>query len=110
MIAAAYDEADRRDPQRVRQWVFLVDGNKQQITAIETPAAGPLPADDPGTGRGPAREYPAEIVMKATRLIFLRERTQGDSRDYKSSHRGMTCDQRVVMGIRSCPLSRSRST
>ena len=35
MIAAAYDEADRRDPQRVRQRVFLVDGNKQQITAIE---------------------------------------------------------------------------
>jgi len=35
MIAAAYDEADRRDPERVRQRVFLVDGNKQQITAIE---------------------------------------------------------------------------
>jgi hypothetical protein len=34
MIAAAYDEADRRDPERVRQRVFLVDGNKQQITAI----------------------------------------------------------------------------
>jgi len=40
MIAAAYDEADRRDPQRVRQRVFLVDGNKQQITAIEAQAAG----------------------------------------------------------------------
>jgi hypothetical protein len=38
MIAAAYDEADRRDPQRTRQRVFLVDGNKQQITAIETEA------------------------------------------------------------------------
>jgi len=34
MIASAFDEADRRDPQRVRQRVFLVDGNKQQITAI----------------------------------------------------------------------------
>ncbi|MGH3181655.1 MAG: ISKra4 family transposase [Streptosporangiaceae bacterium] len=34
MIAAAYDEADRRDPERVRQRLFLVDGNKQQITAI----------------------------------------------------------------------------
>ncbi len=34
MIAAAFDEADRRDPHRVRQRVFLVDGNKQQITAI----------------------------------------------------------------------------
>ena len=39
MIAAAYDEACRRDPQRVRQRVFLVDGNKQQITAIEAQAA-----------------------------------------------------------------------
>jgi len=35
MIAAAYDEADRRDPERVRQRVFLVDGNKQQLAAIE---------------------------------------------------------------------------
>jgi len=34
MIAAAFEEADRRDPERVRQRVFLVDGNKQQITAI----------------------------------------------------------------------------
>ena len=34
MIAAAFDEAGRRDPERVRQRVFLVDGNKQQITAI----------------------------------------------------------------------------
>src|ERR1019366_5306881 len=31
---AAYDEGDRRDPQRVRQRVFLAGGNKQQITAI----------------------------------------------------------------------------
>src|ERR1017187_3206168 len=34
MIGPAYDEGDRRDPLRVRQRVFLVDGNKQQITAI----------------------------------------------------------------------------
>ncbi len=40
MIAAAYDEADRRDPQRARQRVFLAGGNKQQITAIEAQAAG----------------------------------------------------------------------
>src|SRR6266571_1085060 len=39
MIASAFDEADRRDPQRTRQRVFLVDGNKQQITAIEAQAA-----------------------------------------------------------------------
>ena len=35
MIGKAFDEADRRDPQRVRQRVFLVDGNKQQIIAIK---------------------------------------------------------------------------
>jgi hypothetical protein len=28
MIVAAFGEADRRDPQRTRQRVFLVDGNK----------------------------------------------------------------------------------
>jgi hypothetical protein len=39
MITAAYDEADRRDPQRTRQRVFLADGNKQQLTAIEAQAA-----------------------------------------------------------------------
>src|SRR5438552_18856684 len=39
MLAAAFDEAGRRDPEHVRQRVFLVDGNKQQITAIEAQAA-----------------------------------------------------------------------
>jgi hypothetical protein len=34
MIGVAFNEADRRDPYRVRQRVFLVDGNKQQLTAI----------------------------------------------------------------------------
>jgi hypothetical protein len=34
MIAEAFDEADRRDPQQARQRVFLVDGNKQQLAAI----------------------------------------------------------------------------
>jgi len=34
MIGVAFNEADRRDPERVRQRVFLVDGNKQQLTAI----------------------------------------------------------------------------
>jgi hypothetical protein len=37
-IADAFDEADRRDPQRIRQRIFLVDGNKQQIAAIEAEA------------------------------------------------------------------------
>lgn len=34
-IAAAFDETGRRDPQRTRQRVFLVDGNKQQIPPSE---------------------------------------------------------------------------
>ncbi len=38
MIAAASGEAGRRDPQRTRQRVFLVDGNKQQLAAIEAEA------------------------------------------------------------------------
>jgi hypothetical protein len=38
MIGAAFDEADRRDPERVRQRVFLVDGNKQQLAAIAAQA------------------------------------------------------------------------
>jgi hypothetical protein len=37
-IADAFDEAGRRDPHRIRQRVFLVDGNKQQIAAIEAEA------------------------------------------------------------------------
>ena len=40
MIGVAFNEADRRDPERVRQRVFLVDGNKQQLTAIAAHARG----------------------------------------------------------------------
>ena len=38
MIASAFEEAGRRDPERVRQRVFLAGGNKQQITAIQDQA------------------------------------------------------------------------
>jgi hypothetical protein len=34
MIGSAFNEGDRRDPYGIRQRVFLVDGNKQQLTAI----------------------------------------------------------------------------
>jgi len=34
VIGRAFDEADLRDPRHLHQRVFLVDGNKQQITAI----------------------------------------------------------------------------
>lgn len=39
MVAAGFDEAQRRDPHHQRTWVALVDGNKTQIDAIEAQAA-----------------------------------------------------------------------
>ena len=62
MIASAFDEADRRDPQRVRQRVFLVDGNKQQITAIEAQAAETRPE-----GPGPDRLHPRQRLPRQGR-------------------------------------------
>jgi hypothetical protein len=39
VIAAAFDEAERRDPQHKREWVVLVDGNRTQIEAVTAEAA-----------------------------------------------------------------------
>jgi len=39
VIAAGFDEAQRRDPGHRRTWIALADGNKAQIEAIETEAA-----------------------------------------------------------------------
>jgi hypothetical protein len=39
VIAAAFDEAERRDPQHEREWVVLVDGNNTQIEAVTAEAA-----------------------------------------------------------------------
>ena len=39
VIAAAFDEAERRDPQHKREWVVLVDGNNTQIEAVTAEAA-----------------------------------------------------------------------
>ena len=38
VIAAAFDEAQRRDPGRERTWIALVDGNNTQIEAITAEA------------------------------------------------------------------------
>lgn len=38
VIAAAFDEAERRDPDHTRSWVALVDGNNHQITRIHAEA------------------------------------------------------------------------
>jgi hypothetical protein len=38
VIAAMFDEAERRDPDHQRTWVALVDGNRQQIDAITAQA------------------------------------------------------------------------
>jgi hypothetical protein len=39
VIAAGFDEAQRRDPRQERTWVVLVDGNNTQIQAIQAAAA-----------------------------------------------------------------------
>ncbi|MGH3281251.1 MAG: ISKra4 family transposase [Trebonia sp.] len=39
VIAAAFDEADRRDPGRQRDWAVLIDGNNTQIEAVTAEAA-----------------------------------------------------------------------
>jgi hypothetical protein len=39
VIASAFDEAERRDPQRRREWVVLIDGNNTQIEAVTAGAA-----------------------------------------------------------------------
>ena len=38
VIAAAFDEADRRDPQHKREWPVLIDGNNTQIEAVTAEA------------------------------------------------------------------------
>jgi hypothetical protein len=39
VIAAAFDEAERRDPDHEREWVVLIDGNNTQIEAVTAEAA-----------------------------------------------------------------------
>jgi hypothetical protein len=39
VIAAAFDEAERRDPQHKREWPVLIDGNNAQIEAVTAEAA-----------------------------------------------------------------------
>ncbi len=39
VIAAAFDEAERRDPHHKREWAVLVDGNSTQIDAVTAGAA-----------------------------------------------------------------------
>ena len=39
VIAAAFDEAERRDPGHQREWLVLIDGNNTQIEAVAAEAA-----------------------------------------------------------------------
>ena len=39
MIKAMFDEAERRDPAHLRTWVALMDGNRDQLTAVQAEAA-----------------------------------------------------------------------
>src|SRR5271165_2680592 len=38
VIASAFDEAERRDPQHKREWTVLIDGNNTQIEAVTAEA------------------------------------------------------------------------
>jgi replicative DNA helicase len=38
VIAAGFEEAVRRDPDRARPWIALLDGNNQQIMQIRAQA------------------------------------------------------------------------
>jgi hypothetical protein len=38
VIRAMFDEADRRDPERARRWVVLVDGEPKQLRAVKAEA------------------------------------------------------------------------
>ena len=39
VIASAFDEAERRDPQHKREWTVLIDGSSTQIEAVTAEAA-----------------------------------------------------------------------
>ncbi|HXZ70754.1 MAG TPA: ISKra4 family transposase [Streptosporangiaceae bacterium] len=39
VVAVAFDEAERRDPDRQREWAVLIDGNNTQIEAVTAEAA-----------------------------------------------------------------------
>lgn len=39
VVAAAFDEAERRDPAHQREWVVLIDGNNTQIDAVTAEAS-----------------------------------------------------------------------
>jgi hypothetical protein len=39
VIARVFEEADRRDPARERDWLALVDGNAHQISCFQAEAA-----------------------------------------------------------------------
>jgi hypothetical protein len=55
VIAAGFAEADRRDPQRDRTWVALVDGNAHQIDRIRAEAT--------------ARDVPVTIVVDFVHVL-----------------------------------------
>lgn len=55
VIARAFDEAERRDPDRTRPWVVLVDGNNHQIQQI--------------TAQARARRQPVRIICDFVHVL-----------------------------------------
>ena len=67
VVAKVFDEAQRRDPERRRQWVVLVDGLNHQIDCIENEASKrELDLVDP------RRLHPRARVPLEGRLVLLR--------------------------------------
>jgi hypothetical protein len=68
VIAAGFDEADRRDPDRRRVWVALVDGSRwQQPPDRPDPRRGPHQEDHRGRG---GRLHPRPGVRVEGGLVF----------------------------------------
>ena len=68
VIAAAFDEAERRDPARQREWAVLIDGNNTQIEAVTAEAAQPR-----HHRHDRHRLHPRARVLLESRLVLLRQ-------------------------------------
>ena len=77
VIAAAFDEAERRDLQHKREWVVLVDAHP----------AGSRPGSAPGAGR-PARSPPAAVAAEIGELEAVTRSAAGAITQAQGRDRG----------------------
>jgi len=69
VIAAGFDEAERRDPHHQRTQVVLVDGNRTQIEGVRGRSRPP-----PGNAAYRVRLHPRARIPPESRLELLRDR------------------------------------